>query len=198
MLAAPASAPAEAPEPTGPPSGRSVGLAVGLVVLALALTGLVWWPRSSADIAGGHVLFDRTSVDGVGIHVEAGDVRVPQVCDLSDPGCAYQVPGILARFASPSIGETGFTYGDPGVGSRDAVKLTGAGRDAPRGAPRQVFVLIRTSPDVALVRAKLMSGAWEEMAPVEGWAVLATQANFDWRTPIEIHDQRGRVTPLNW
>lgn len=177
-----------------------VGLAVAL---AVALAVLAWVRWDQALIHGERRIVDHTTVDGIRVTADTGDVRVTQLCGPPSPSadCTRREPGVRVRFAIPDDGGSGaggaseITVSDPARAGppADLRVLTTAGLGIPPGSERQVVRVIRTSDRIVAVRATLADGR-TEIAPVaEGWAVLATRSGFDYAQPLEGLDANGSV-----
>ncbi len=182
-----------------------------VAVVALVLAAVVAWQRwDRADVHGATPLVSRTTSDGIGIDVQQGDVRVVRiVCRTEDPTaqCVSREPGIAVTASLPD-GRRGATFTVPDIGFGPPGTATGttsasvarvvvtAGLGVPPGSADEQVTVVRVTPEVARVRATRGDGSADEVAPVDGWAVLATRSGWGPGAYLEVVDVDGRVTPL--
>lgn len=170
-----------------------VAVLLATIVAVVAFAG--WRRWEEAPIHGATPLFTRTTSDGVTIAVERGDVRWHHLfCgtgDGAEGSCTGRSPGVLVRFTLPGgAAGDGIPVDDGGTSDVCASEVLRAGLGIPPGSTEESFTLVRAAPTVALVRQTRPDGTTDEMAPVDGVAVLATRTG--WRgDDIEYLDGSG-------
>ncbi len=180
-----------------------------VAVAVLVIAGLSYHRWDHATIHGATTVFRRTSVDGVGIMVERGDVRIERTVCPQDgtwsTSCAKRAPGYAVRLNLAEGATGGTTLAEdldagavlaPGLEAPAHVIVT-AGLGIPPGSVDQQFVVVRTDPIVTRVRATHRDGSFDEMAPVDGLAVLATQTGWRSGSSIEAYDATGDPLTVN-
>lgn len=181
-------------------------LAAVAVVLAVAVAWKRW---DLAPVHGARPFFSRTTSEGIDLDVQAGEVRLVRiVCRTEDPTaqCVSREPGIAVTTSLPDGRTGGFTVPDagfapPGTASTTAPSLSArvlltAGLGIAPGSEDEQVVVVRAGPGIARVRATRRDGSVDEMAPVDGWVVLATRSGWASGWPMEAIDTDGRVVPL--
>jgi len=110
-------------------------------------------------------LFSRTTSEGLALHVRTGNVFVPLHCPSDQGTCPDLRNGIQIEMASPEWVWVVRLQSGERTGPASIMERAGAG---PNHGSFNLTV-VRTSADVGLVR-----GGGDEMAPVDGYAVLVS------------------------
>jgi hypothetical protein len=123
----------------------------------------------------------------------AGGVPAPMPCPPIPPDCK-PTPSLIAELSNDAAVGQGF-YPLAADAPSTPLSLLGPGVFGGAEGSPAMWVAVRTGPGVGTARLRLPSGATDEMAPVEGVAVLAhgtTKPPPD-GTVVEALDRSGKV-----
>jgi hypothetical protein len=172
--------------------GHPLGRAAVIASVAVAVIGLLWFANIEPSAIDDPVrLFDQTTADGVHLGVEVGDVGYQ--AHRADGSSGWtRSRGLLISFDLPDGRSAEVTVPAATGFEGDAERLIPV---ALKGSDAVTFTAIQVADDVTAVRMQLVDGAYEEIAPVGGFAVFATvTGRYGWA--VEVIDATGNVTVL--